>query len=278
MYAALGLEFIAPELREDRGEVDAAGRNALPALVATGDLRGDLHCHTRWSDGAHSIEQMARAGLEQGHEYIVISDHSVSLTVARGIDADRLGEQRRAIHEANQKIDGVAILSGTEVDILSDGRLDYADEVLADLDWVSAAVHSGFRQSSAIMTERVVTAIRNPHVDSIAHPTGRLLNSRDGYEIDMDTVLEAAAETGTALEVNAMPDRLDLPEEDARKAIGMGIPIVINSDSHSTEHLEYLRYGITASRRAWLSAENVINTRNLDGLRAWREDRRSNSA
>lgn len=278
VYAELGLEFIPAELREDRGEVDAAGRNALPALVATGDLSGDLHCHTRWSDGAHSIEQMARAGLEQGHEYLVISDHSVSLTVARGLDAERLGEQGRAIDEANQEIDGLAILRGTEVDILSDGKLDYGDEVLAGLDWVSAAVHSGFRQSSEIMTERVVSAIRNPHVDSIAHPTGRLLNSRDGYEIDMDAVLEAAAETGTALEINAMPDRLDLPEEHARKAISMGIPIVINSDSHSTEHLDYLKYGITASRRAWLSASNVINTRDLDGLRAWREDRRSNSA
>ncbi len=221
---------------------------------------------------------MAAAARECGRNYLAISEHSVSLTVAHGLDEARVAEQSEAIKEANRAVDGIEILHGTEVDIRSDGRLDYSDEVLAGLDWVSAAVHSGFRQSSEDMTKRIVGAIKNPHVDSVAHPTGRLLNSRDGYDLDIDAVLEAAAETGTALEIDAMPDRLDLPEEHARKAASMGVRIVINSDSHSTEHLDYLQYGTTAARRAWLGVSNVVNTRGLDEVRAWREDRRRNSA
>ena len=217
---------------------------------------------------------MAAAARELGRAYLAISDHSRSLTVAHGLEVARVAEQSEAVKEANRAVDGIDILHGTEVDILTDRSLDYPDELLSKLDWVSAAIHSGFGQSSKDMTKRVVAAIRNPHVDSVAHPTGRLLNSRDGYELDIDAVLEAAAETGTALEINAMPDRLDLPEEPARKAAKMGVPIVINTDSHSMHHLDYLTYGITAGRRSWLSASHVLNTRDIEGLRAWREKRR----
>ena len=274
VYEALGLPLIPPELREGHGEIEAARNGALPELLAAKDLQGDLHCHTRWSDGAHSIEQMAEAARELGRAYLAISDHSRSLTVAHGLEAVRVAEQSEAVEEANRAVDGIDILHGTEVDILTDGSLDYPDELLSELDWVSAAVHSGFGQSSEDMTKRVVAAIRNPHVDSVAHPTGRLLNSRDGYELDIDAVLEAAAETGTALEINAMPDRLDLPEEPARKAARMGVPIVINTDSHSMHHLDYLTYGVTAGRRSWLRASDVLNTRGVEALRVWREERR----
>jgi DNA polymerase (family 10) len=278
VYEALGLPLIPPELRERGDEIGAAQNGSLPELLAAKDLGGDLHCHTRWSDGANSIEEMASAARELGRKYLAISDHSVSLAVAHGLDEARVAEQSEAVKEANRAVDGIEILHGTEVDILADGRLDYPDELLGGLDWVSAAVHSGFRQSSEDMTKRIVAAIQNPHVDAVAHPTGRLLNSRDGYDLNMDAVLEAAAETGTALEIDAMPDRLDLPEEHARKAGSMGVSIVINSDSHSTEHLDYLKYGVTAARRAWLEAVNILNSRGLDGLRDWREDRRGNSA
>ena len=274
VYKALGLPLIPPELREGNGETEAARNGALPNLLTANDLEGDLHCHTRWSDGAHSIEEMAAAARELGRAYLAISDHSHSLTVAHGLDPARVAEQAQAVKEANRAVDGIDILHGTEVDILTDGSLDYPDELLSKLDWVSAAVHSGFGQSSKDMTQRVVAAIRNPYVDSVAHPTGRLLNSRDGYELDIDAVLEAAAETGTALEINAMPDRLDLPEEPARKAAEMGVPIVINTDSHSMHHLDYLTYGVTAGRRSWLSASDVLNTRRLEALSDWREERR----
>ncbi len=274
VYEALGLPLIPPELREGNGEIEAAQNGALPELLAAKDLEGDLHCHTRWSDGAHSIEEMAAAARELGRAYLAISDHSRSLIVAHGLEVARVAEQSEAVREANRTVDGIDILHGTEVDILTDGSLDYPDELLSKLDWVSAAVHSGFGQSSQDMTKRVVAAIRNPHVDSIAHPTGRLLNSRDGYELDIDAVLEAAAETGTALEINAMPDRLDLPEEPARKAAKMGVPIVVNSDSHSMRHLDYLTYGVTAGRRSWLRASDVLNTQGVEALLAWREERR----
>ena len=274
VYQALGLPPIPPELREGAGEIDAARNGKLPELVAASDLAGDLHCHTRWSDGAHSIEEMAATARELGRAYLAISDHSRSLTVAHGLEIERVAEQSEAIKEANRAVDGIDILHGTEVDILTDGSLDYPDELLGKLDWVSAAVHSGFGQSSEDMTRRVVAAIRNPHVDSVAHPTGRLLNGRDGYELDVDAVLEAAAETGTALEINAMPDRLDLPEEPSRKAAEMGVPIVINTDSHSMHHLDYLTYGVTAARRSWLRASDVLNTRSFEDLRNWREERR----
>ena len=274
VYRALGLPPIPPELREGIGEIDAAQNGTLPDLLTASDLQGDLHCHTRWSDGAHSIEEMAASARELGRAYLAISDHSRSLTVAHGLEIARVAEQSEAVKEANRAVDGIDILHGTEVDILTDGSLDYPDELLSKLDWVSAAVHSGFGQSSEDMTKRVVAAIRNPYVDSVAHPTGRLLNSRDGYELDVDAVLEAAAETGTALEINAMPDRLDLPEEPARKAAEMGVPIVINTDSHSMHHLDYLTYGVTAARRSWLRASDVLNTRDIEGLRDWREQRR----
>ena len=274
LYEALGLPLIPPELRESGDEIGAAQNGTLPELLAANDLVGDLHCHTRWSDGSNSIEEMAAAAREHGRGYLAISDHSVSLTVARGLDESRVAGQSAAVKEVDRVVDGIEILHGTEVDILTDGSLDYSDKLLSTLDWVSAAVHSGFRQSSEDMTKRIVAAIRDPNVDSVAHPTGRLLNSRDGYDLDIDAVLEAAAETGTALEINAMPDRLDLPEEHARKAAAMGIPIVINTDSHSIEHLDYLMYGVTAGRRSWLTASDVLNTRDVEALRAWRDERR----
>jgi len=271
IYRHLGLEFIPPELREDRGEIEAAAQGKLPRLVQEDDLQGDLHCHTDWSDGGNSLEEMARAAMARGYRYLAICDHSRSLTVANGLDAERLARQGAQIEALNRKWEreGVdfRLLRGIEVDILADGRLDLEDEVLAELDVVVASVHSGFRQDAATMTARIERALRNPHVDVLGHPTGRLIGRRSEYAVDVKRIFQVAAETGKALEINASPDRLDLCDELAREAaLEWGIPLVINTDAHSAGGLDDMHFGVQVARRAWLNKEHVLNCGDPDSV------------
>ena len=258
VYALLGLEYIEPELRENRGELEAAAAGTLPKLIRQDDLRGDLHSHTTASDGTASIEEMALAAREFGYEYLAITDHSASFGFGDEVSPDRLREQIARIHAT--EVDGIELLAGSEVNILPDGSLDYRDELLAELDWVIASVHSSFRMSADVMTDRIVRAIEHPLVDAIGHLSGRKLERRAPYSFDLERVLDAAARTGTMLEINSNPDRRDLSDINARAAAAAGIPIVINSDAHRVGGFEVARYGIATARRAWLTAAQVVNT------------------
>jgi DNA polymerase (family X) len=273
VYARLGLPLIPPELREGRGEIAAALTGRLPRLIRLADVLGDLHMHTTWSDGKHSVEEMAREALRLGREYIAIADHSQSLGVARGLTLERLEEQRREIAAVDEALPGIRLLSSVELDILSDGSLDYPDEVLARFDFVTASLHSGFGQPGERLTQRVLTAMGSRHVDAIGHLTGRILGRRDPLELDVEAILRRAAETGTALEINAWPNRLDLNEEHARRAKELGVRLVINTDSHSADQLAYLHYGVEVARRAWLEPQDVLNTLPLERLLAYLEGR-----
>ena len=269
VYAALGLPVIPPELRESRGEIAAAADGALPDLIELSDIRGEFHGHSLWSDGAASVADMVKAAQTAGYKYIGITDHSGSLQVANGLSPDRVRAQRNEIEQARAEVSGIRVLHGSEVEILSDGALDYDDALLAELNVVVASIHSNFNQPRETMTARLISAIRNPHVDVIGHPTGRMLGYRDGYEFDLDAVLTAAAETGTAMEINASPERLDLDDVMARRAKELGVPISINSDAHRPESLTYIRYGVATARRAWLTAGDVLNTMTPEALTAW---------
>ncbi len=266
IYEALGLPLIPPEMREGRGEVAAAADGSLPTVLRLGHLKGDLHVHSDWSDGIAGLEELARAAMDRGYEYLGICDHSRSLAIAGGLSVERLRRRNAAIDELNASYGSFRLLKGIEVDILKDGSLDYPDEVLRELDVVIASIHSGFRQSKEEITSRLVAAARNPHVDIIGHPTGRLIGRRGGYEADIDELVAVAADTGTALEINASPDRLDLGPEYVRKAREAGVMLSINTDAHSAEGLADAVYGISVARRAWLSPEGVVNTRPLDEL------------
>lgn len=266
LYGALGLEYIPPELREDSGEIEAAEEGRLPELVSMGQVRGDLHVHTNWSDGVNSPQEMARAAREMGYEYLGVCDHSGSLTVARGLSAEKVLRQKEAIEELNRGLTGLRVLAGIEVDIRADGSLDYPDSILAELDVVVASVHSGFRQEEEVMTERIISATKNRHVDIIGHPTGRLLGRRDAYRVNVDRVLEAAARSGTVLEINASPDRLDLGSAQARRAKEYGVRVAINTDAHGCEQLGEMSYGVATARRGWLEASDVVNTLRLEQL------------
>ena len=261
VYALLGMEYIPPELREDRGELDAALKGTLPELVTATDLKGDLHCHTTASDGTASIEEMAEAAIAAGYEYLVITDHSASMGFGADVSDDQLRTQVERVREVDATLSGFTLLAGSEVNVLPDGSLDYPDELLAELDWVVASVHTSFRMPKQEMTARIVRAIEHPYVDCIGHLSGRKILQRQPYEFDFDSVLEASARTGTMLEINANPDRRDLNELDAREAAAAGIPIVINCDAHRTSGFEVVRYGIATARRAWLSADQIVNTR-----------------
>ncbi len=259
VYALLGLQYIEPELRENRGELEAAANGTLPELIELGDLRGDLHCHTTASDGTASIEEMATAARDAGYEYLAITDHSASFGFGDDLSPGRLREhveQIRATH-----VDGIELLCGSEVNILPDGSLDYADDVLAELDWVVASVHSSFRMASDAMTERMVRAIEHPLVDVLGHPSGRKIEQRPPYAFDIEAVIEAAVRSGTMIEINASPDRRDLNDLHARAAAAAGVPILINCDAHRTGGFEVARYGVATARRAWLTAADVANTR-----------------
>jgi DNA polymerase (family 10) len=272
-YQRLGLPWIPPELREGRGEIEAAVAGTLPHLIETKDVRGDLHVHTRWSDGRQTVEQMARRAHELGLHYLGIADHSQSLGVARGLSLERLAEQRREIARVDAEIEGLCVLAGVELDIRSDGTLDYPDEVLAQFDFVTASIHSGFQQSPERLTERVIQAMRSPHVDAIGHLTGRVLGWRDALEMDVEAILRVAAETGTAMEINAWPNRLDIHDAHARRAKELGVKLVINTDSHADDQLEYMHYGVEIARRAWLEPHDVLNTLPLEELRTYLRSR-----
>ncbi|MGH2969318.1 MAG: DNA polymerase/3'-5' exonuclease PolX [Solirubrobacteraceae bacterium] len=263
VYERLGLEWIPPELREGRGELEAAtpGGPGLPRLVTLEDLKGDMHCHTTASDGRQTAQEMALAARERGLEYLAITDHSASHGFGNHVSAGDLERRIDKVRELNERLDGFELLIGTESNILTDGSLDYPDELLARLDWVIASVHTSFQMGSKEMTDRMVAAIEHPYVDAIGHPTGRKIETRQPYALDVDRVIEAAARTGTMLEINAAPDRRDLNEIHARAAAAAGVPILIDSDAHSTRNLRLIEYGVATARRAWLTPEQVANTR-----------------
>lgn len=269
VYEALGLPWIAPELREDRGEIEAALKGALPVLIERADLAGDLHAHTNWSDGTASIEAMARAAMAHGLSYLAISDHSRRLTVAHGLDPQRLARQCAEVEELNRGLDGIELLTGIEVDVLEDGSLDLPDKALAPLDVVIAAVHSKFDLSRAAQTRRILLALDHPKVRILAHPVGRLIDRREPYDVDMLAVVRKCRALGVALELNAHPERLDLTDLACRMAKDEGARVVINSDAHSEHEFDNLEFGIGQARRGWLEKGDVINTRPLREVRAW---------
>jgi DNA polymerase (family X) len=261
VYARLGLAYIEPELREGRGELDAARDGELPDLVELEDIRGDLHSHTTLSDGKHSLEEMAEAARERGYGYLAITDHSATHGFGNHVTDDQLASRIEEIRAWNEGKRGFRLLAGSEVNILPDGSLDYPDDLLAELDWVVASVHTAFRMGGKKMTERVLTAIEHPLVDCIGHLTGRMLLRREPYDIDVERVAEAAARTGTMLEINGNPNRRDLSEQHARLAAEAGAWILVNTDAHQIRTLANMRYGIATARRAWLTADQIANTR-----------------
>ena len=260
IYEKLQLDFIEPELRENTGEIASAEHRTLPKLVTLADIRGDLQMHTTASDGRNTIEEMGRAAKELGHEYIALTDHSKAVTVANGMDEKRTLEQIKNIRAAQANVPGIRLLAGIEVDILKNGDLDLDNEVLAQLDVVVASIHSYMNLERAEMTDRILAAIENPYTQIIAHPTGRLVLRRDAFDYDMERILDAAKKAGVAMECNAYPDRLDLKDVHLRMAKDRGVKVVISTDAHSTTNLKYMKYGVITARRAWLTAENVINT------------------
>jgi DNA polymerase (family X) len=310
VYELLGLAYIEPELREDRGELAAAamgtggavahaagpvgdgsmgdgpmgngsvgngsmGADGLPQLIEQTDIRGDLHCHTTASDGKNTIDEMALAARELGYEYVAITDHSATHGFGNDVSPDQLRRQIELVRDTDERLDGIRVLAGSEVNILPDGTLDYEDELLAELDWVVASVHTAFGIGEAAMTERVIRALEHPLVDAIGHPTGRLIERREPYAIDLPAVFAAAARTGTPIEINANPDRRDLSDVHARNAVRAGVTIVIDSDAHRTHTLQNMRWGIATARRAWLTKGDVANTRTWDELEQTRKRNRT---
>jgi DNA polymerase (family 10) len=261
LFKALGLDYIPPELRENTGEVEAAANHQLPVLIEASDLRGTFHCHTNWSDGTATVEQMALAAKALGYKYLGIGDHSQSLTVANGLTPERVRKQHAEIDAVNAKLKSFKIFKGTECDILPDGRLDFDDETLATFDYVVASVHSHFNQTETEMTERILKAVRHPKVRMLGHATGRLLLRRDGYKVDIEAILKAAAESGTFVEINAHPQRLDIDWIQCKRAKALGVTLVINPDAHSTEGVALTRFGVDVARRGWLRKEDVFNTK-----------------
>jgi DNA polymerase (family 10) len=272
VYAALDLPWIPPEIREDQGEVELAEKGRLPRLLELADIRGDLQMHTRWSDGSDSAEAMAAAGKERGYEYIAITDHSQSLKFVGGVTIEELRAHAKQVKKIADKV-GIAILMGTECEVHPDGTLDYPDEVLRELDIVLAAVHTRFRMTEAEMTERIIRAMENRHVDLVAHPTGRLLGQREAYSVDVERLVEAARRTGTALEINAAPERLDLRDTQARLAQERGVKLAVNTDAHTRYQLRYMEFGVGTARRGWVEKKNVLNALPLKDLRAYLTDR-----
>jgi DNA polymerase (family 10) len=267
VYRRVGLPFIEPELREDRGEVEAARRKKLPRLVTLRDIRGDLHTHTKATDGHNTLEEMARAAAERGYDYIANTDHSQHLTVARGLDKKRLAKQLEDIDRLNERLEDIVILKAIELDILDDGRLDLPDDVLKELDLRVCAVHYKFDLSQKKQTERILRALDSPYCNILAHPTGRMLNERDPYELDLERVMAAAKEHGCFLEVNSQPSRLDLNDALCKMAKDLGVKVAISTDAHSTSNLGYMRFGLDQARRGWLEPDDIINTRPLQDLR-----------
>jgi len=270
IYKKLGMQWIPPELRENQGEIEAALRKELPKLVELKDIKGDLHCHSKWDGGADSIEAIAKASIEIGYQYIGIADHTKFLRIEHGLDERQLLQQRKEIDTLNLQLTTnnlqLRILQGCEANILNDGSIDIKDEALAKLDYVIAGVHSSFKMEKSKMTERMIKAMKNPNVDIISHPTGRILKRRDEYEVDIEKILRVAKETNTILEINSFPERLDLNEINIKRAIEMGVKLVINTDSHYRDQMRYMKYGINQARRGWATAKDIINTQPLEKL------------
>jgi DNA polymerase (family 10) len=269
VYKILGMDWIEPELREDRGEIEAAQKGKLPKLIQEPEIKGDLHVHSKWSDGTSSIEEIAKAAQKRGYQYVALCDHSKSLRIAHGLDETRLLKQIDEIDRINEKLKGFQILKGTEVDILTDGKIDHPDTVLRRLDYVVAAVHSGFKQEKEKMTKRIVRALENPLVHCLAHPTGRLLGARAPYEVDIDEVMEAAKKYGKVLEINATFERLDLDDIHCMKAREMGIRMAIGTDSHHLDQMWMMSLGVAVARRGWLETKDVLNTLSLKEILKW---------
>ncbi len=269
IYAAIGLPFIPPELREDRGEIEAALEGKLPKLVEVGNIRGDLHAHTHASDGHHTIEALVEAAEARGYEYLVVTDHSRSARIANGLSIDELRAHVGKIRAVQKSHPGIRVLAGSECDILPDGRMDYPDEVLAGLDFVVAAVHSNFKQSRPEMTARICAALADPYVNLLAHPTGRLIGKRAPYEVDLEEVLRAAAKHGKAVEINSYPERLDIDDVQARRAGALGVLLAIDTDTHFLDQLDNIEFGVATARRGWIEARQVINTWPLKRFLAW---------
>ncbi|HEX6922178.1 MAG TPA: DNA polymerase/3'-5' exonuclease PolX, partial [Bacillales bacterium] len=264
-FGHFGLHEIPPELRWGEEEIEAF-RDEVP-LITLADVKADLHMHSTWSDGSHTVEEMAEAARAKGYSHIAITDHSKSLVVAKGLDEEKLARQREEISRLNEKYDDFTILSGIEMDILADGRLDYDDNILAEMDFVIASIHSAFSQNRSKIMSRLKAALANPHVDLIAHPTGRIIGRRGGYDVDVEVLIELAKETNTALELNANPNRLDLAAKWLRKAQDAGVLLSINTDAHYKENLDYMPIGVSAAKKAWIRPETVINTWTLPELR-----------
>jgi DNA polymerase (family 10) len=275
VYKFLGMDWIPPELRENRGEIEAALHQRLPALIEMRDIKGDLQGHSTWSDGRDTIDVLARAAVARGYRYLAITDHTKGLGVAHGLDAARVADRRKEIEAIKRTYGGrLHVLEGLEVDIRGDGRLDLPDDVLESMDIVVASIHSAFAQPKAQMTARLLGAIENPHVDILGHPSGRLLGEREEYPVDWTAVFKAAVAHGVALEINAFPNRLDLSDVRAREARRLGALLVIDTDFHRAEHLDMMRYGVAVARRAWLTKADVLNTRSWTRLSAWLDRRR----
>ena len=267
VYRQVSLPYIVPELREARGEIEAAEQGSLPRLITLDDLRGDLHCHTKATDGKNTLKEMAEAAKERGYEYLAITEHSKRLTVTHGLDAKRLRGQMREIEKLNDSLSGIRLLKGVECDILEDGSLDLADEVLAELDLVVCSIHSKFDLPADKQTERVIRAMDNPQMNVLAHPTGRMMGQRGPHELDVERALEAARERGCFLELNAQPDRLDLNDTHCKLAKELGVKLSLATDAHTTSSLDYIRYGVDQARRGWLESDDVINTRTWGELK-----------
>ncbi|NMB91087.1 MAG: PHP domain-containing protein, partial [Chloroflexi bacterium] len=277
LYAALGMPWIPPEMREDRGEIQAALAGKLPHPVEIADIHSDLHTHSDWSDGVGTLRAMAEAARARGLKVLAITDHSGGLGITGGLTGDKVIRQRKEIDEVQRQMgDSILLLQGSEVEIHADGSLDFSDEVLAQLDLVVASLHTSLRQPREQVTARLLKAIRNPHVDIIGHPSGRLLPNREGADLDWEAVLSAAQEHGTVLEIDAHPHRLDLDEVYARRAGELGIPISIDSDAHAPEQFDVLKFGVSVARRAWLEPQQIINTWPAERLIKWLRDRGSN--
>jgi DNA polymerase (family 10) len=269
VYQSIGLPYIEPEIRTNSGEIEAALKNQLPKLIGYDDIKGETQCHTTWSDGSATIEQIAKAARKMGYQYIVITDHAGFLRIAGGLDKEKLFKYMKEIDEVNKRISGIKILKGAEVDIKKDGRLAIKDEILAKLDIVFASIHSAFKMPKSDMTKRVIRAIENPHVDIIAHPTGRVIFRREGYQLDFEKVFKAAKENQTALEINAHVDRLDLKDTDVRQAIEAGVKLTIGTDAHNPHHLPMMELGIAQARRGWAEKKDILNTRPAEEFLAY---------
>jgi DNA polymerase (family 10) len=265
-YRRLGLQYIPPEIREDQGEIELAAKGKLPSLIELSDIKGDFHVHSDWSDGHNTIEEMALAAQSLGYRYLAITDHTAGLGIARGLTGEKLEDQIRAIRKLNRKLDKIQILTGIEIDIRSDGRLDLPDAILSELDVVLASVHSSLNQSAEKMTNRIIRALENPHVDILAHPTGRLIGDREPSAVNMDAVFNAAKKFKKTIEINAMPNRLDLRDVHIRRAKEIGIPLAIGSDAHHVDQLGLVRFGVGMARRGWCEPKHIVNTLPLSKL------------